>query len=306
MNPSYLQSGYRWLACFTLCLLSLGVEAQDLEPRRWTHMPTGVNVAGLAVGYSFGEVYFNPVLDLQDVDTDIVGGGLLYLRTFGIAGKSARVDMLLPYSSARWEGLLEGEPASTRRRGFGDPRLRLSYLVYGAPAQTLEEFMKSQHSDTVVGVAVSVKFPWGQYYEDRLLNIGSNQWRIRPQVGVTHTRNKWTFELTGSLFWYSDNDDFFGGMKLENDILWAGQGHIIYTFRPGLWASLSTAYGDGADYIVDGEYKDLKVENWLTALSFGVPINRQQGLKFSWVRTRTQRDTGADIDSLTVAWSMMF
>lgn len=306
MQLLHRQTAFCLLAVFAFSLLSANIQAQDLEPRRWTHMPTGINVLGVGVGYNTGDVYFNPVLKLQDVEVELAGAGLVYLRTFGIAEKSARFDFLLPYASARWEGLLEGEPASTRRRGFGDPRIRLSYLLYGGPAQNPKEFMSNAQSNTVVGVAVAVKIPWGQYYGERLINLGSNQWRIRPQLGVTHTRNKWTFELTGSFFWYSDNDDFFGGQHLENDILYAGQAHVIYTFKPGLWASVSTAYGDGADFYVNQVDQDLKVENWLSALSFGIPINRQNGLKFSWIRTRTQNDTGADIDSFNAAWSVIF
>lgn len=306
MHLLHHQTAFRWLTVLLISLLTANVQAQDLEPRRWTHMPTGINVVGVGVGYNTGDVYFNPVLKLQDVEMESSGAGLVYLRTFAVAEKSARFDFLLPYASARWEGLLEGEPASTRRRGFGDPRIRLSYLLYGGPAQNPKEFMTSVQSNTVVGVAVSVKIPWGEYYGERLINLGANQWRIRPQLGVTHTRNKWTFELTGSLFWYSDNNDFFGGQYLENDILYAGQAHVIYTFRPGLWASVSTAYGDGADFYVNRVDKDLKVENWLSAVSFGVPINRQNGLKFSWIRTRTQNDTGADLDSFNMAWSMIF
>ena len=179
-------------------------------------------------------------------------------------------------------------------------------LLYGGPAQTQQEFFKSPKSNTVVGAALSVKIPWGEYYPEKLINLGSNRWVIRPQLGITHTRNKWTYELTGSLFWYGDNDDFYGGKLLENEVLYALQGHVIYTFKPGLWISFSTAYGDGADAFIDDVDKNLRIDNWLTALSFGVPINRQQGLKLSWIRARTQNDKGADLDSISVGWTLVF
>jgi hypothetical protein len=118
-------------------------------------------------------------------------------------------------------------------------------------------------------------------------------------------RGKWTYELTGSVFLYTDNDDFDGN-ELENDPLWALQGHVIYTFRPGLWASVSTAYGDGADVFINGGARNLKTQNWLMSLAVGLPINRQQGVKVAWLSSRTQEFNGSDSDSLLVAWQYIF
>ena len=282
------------------------VLAQDIEPRRWTHMPTGINVVGLGTAYTSGDIFFDPVLELQDVKTEIYGTGLAYIRSFGLAGRSARVDVTVPYATARWSGLLSGEPASTRRHGFGDPRVRFSMLLYGGPALAPSEFASAPKSNTVIGAAVSLTVPWGEYYPEKLINLGSNRWVVRPQLGVTHMRGKWTWELTGSVFLYQDNDDFFDGKRLENDALWALQGHAIYTFRPGFWVSASTAYGNGYDTTIDGVDKNLKVDNWLLALSFGVPINRQQGLKFYWIGARTQNRTGADLDNFGISWTYLF
>jgi hypothetical protein len=57
---------------------------------------------------------------------------------------------------------------------------------------------------------------------------------------------------------------------------------------------------------INGLPKDNKAANWVTAVSVGLPLSRTQGLKFSWLRFRTQADTGSDFDSLIVGWSMMF
>ena len=295
------------LALLLLLLISSPIQAQDTEPRRWTHLPTGINVIGLGLNSTTGDILFDPVLQLEDVESEYWTAGLVYMRTFSMFGKTARFDTTQPYSTARWDGLLEGEPASTRRRGFMDPTFRLSILLYGAPPLSRREFAQAEKSNTVVGAAVAVRAPFGEYQSERLLNLGHNRWTIRPQLGVTHTRNKWTFELTGSFFWYSDNDNFWGGSHLENELLYALQGHLIDNFRPGVWASFSTAYGTGAIATVDDDEKPTtKVENWLNALSFGVPINRQQGLKFTWIRYDTQNSTGANLDSYTVAWTYMF
>ncbi|MGB5486722.1 MAG: transporter [Lysobacterales bacterium] len=280
--------------------------AQDTEPRRWAQLPTGVNFAGVGYGYIDGDIFFDPLLLIEEATFEMHKVGLVYMRTMGVLGKSARLDFTLPYIAGRWEGTVDSEFVNFRRRGPGDARMRFSMLLYGGPAETLQEFAKSEKSNTVVGAAVAVSMPTGKYNSDRLINMGANRWVVRPQLGVTHNRGKWTGELTGSVFIYADNDHFWKDTKLETDPLFALQAHLIYNFRPGLWASLSTAYGWGGEATVNGDAKNNPSGNWLTALSFGFPINRMQGIKIAWIRGRTQKRTGADIDSIALGYSIMF
>jgi hypothetical protein len=292
-------------AILVLCRVNTAV-AQDAEPRRWSQLPTGMNFAGVGYSYTQGDIFFDPLLRIEDATFEMQTAGLSYIRTFAVMDKSARVDVSLPYASGRWEGLVDGEFAQVRRRGPGDARARFSMLLYGGPAETPQEFAKSRKSNTVVGAALAVTIPTGDYNSERLINLGSNQWVIRPQMGVTHSRGKWTGELTGSVFIYADNNHFWKNSKLETDPLFATQAHLIYTFRPGLWTSISTAYGWGGEATVNGDAKKNPAGNWLTALSLGFPINRTQGIKIVWLRGRTQKPTGADIDSLILGYSVMF
>ena len=280
--------------------------AQDTEPRRWSQMPTDVNIAGVGYGYIDGNILFDPLLLIEEATFEMHKAALVYMRTMGVMGKSARLDFTLPYIAGRWEGTVDSEFVHFRRRGPGDARLRFSMLLYGGPAETLQEFAKSEKSNTVVGAAVAVSIPTGKYNSDRLINLGHNRWVIRPQLGVTHSRGKWTGELTGSVFIYADNNHFWKDTQLETDPLFAAQAHLIYTFRPGLWASVSTAYGWGGEGTVNGDAKNNPSGNWLTALSFGFPIDRKQGVKIAWIRGRTQKPTGADIDSIALGYSVMF
>jgi hypothetical protein len=280
--------------------------AQDLEPRRWSQMPTGLNFAGIGIGHTEGDIFFDPVLLIEEATSDLESAGLVYMRSFAIAGKSARIDFSLPYLAGRWEGTVDGDLVQFRRRGFGDPRIRFSMLLYGGPALAPAEFAKSKKSNTVVGAAVAVSMPFGEYSKERLINLGTNRWTIRPQLGVTHTRGKWTGELTGSVFLYGDNNDFWQEASLENDPLLALQAHLIYTFKPGLWASISTAYGWDGEAKVNKVAKNNLAGNWLSALNFGIPIDRRQGVKITLLRGRTQKKTGVDVDSLLFAYSVMF
>jgi hypothetical protein len=280
--------------------------SQDTEPRRWSQMPTGMNFGGFAYGYINGDIAFDPLLLIEDATFEMQRFAVFYMRSLSVFDKSARIDFTLPYVAGRWEGSVDNEFVHFRRRGPGDARMRFSMLLYGGPAETPQEFALSEKSDTVVGAAVSVSMPTGKYNSDRLINLGNNRWVVRPQLGVTHSRGKWTGELTGSVYIYADNEHFWRDTELQTDPLWALQAHLIYTFRPGLWTSIGTAYGWGGEATVNGDAKNNPSGNWLTALSFGFPINRTQGIKLAYIRARTQKLTGADNDSLLLAYSLMF
>ena len=52
---------------FITSVMSLPCRGQDIEPRRWSHLPIGGNFAGAGYAYTTGEIYFDPALRLRDV-----------------------------------------------------------------------------------------------------------------------------------------------------------------------------------------------------------------------------------------------
>lgn len=292
-----------------LFVWTLPGRAQELEPRRWSHLPLGSNVAGAGYVYSTGDIAFDPVLKLEDVEFDLHTVALKYVRTFSGFGRSMRIDLTQGYQEGRWEGLLDGESASTDRSGLNDSIIRLSVNLLGAPPLRGQEFAayrKATPRETIVGTALIVHLPTGRYYSDKLINLGANRFVIRPQLGAVHRSGPWSAELTGGIWFYTENDDFFNGKTLENDPLFGMQAHLVYTFRPGLWLAGGAAFGYGAESTVDGQSKDDHRENLAYGVSFGYPITRQVGVKLSYIGTRTQVDTGADTDSVLGGLSFLW
>ena len=290
--------------CLAYLLLHIAI-AQELEPRRWTHLPVGANFAGAGYAFTNGNIFLDPSLLIEDAEADIHVTALSYLRALDVWGRSGRIDVLVPYSAGRWEGTVDGEFASVRRRGFGDPHVRFAVNLLGSPAQSVEEFARF-NPKTIVGVALDVTTPLGEYRADRLINLGSNRWVFRPQIGVVHNVDKWTFEFTGSAWFFGDNDDYFQGTEREQDPLYALQTHVIYTFRPGLWASLSAGFGDGGDSSIDGVPANNRQSNFLWAASFGFPLDRRHGFKLAFLRGATNKDIGMDYDRLLLAYGYMW
>lgn len=288
-----------WLAL----VMGNTLSAQDLEPRRWTPLPAGTTVVGVTYGHNSGDVGFDPVLEIEDTKVKRDFLVMSYTHFFTLAEKLMRFDALLPLHKAKWDGLLSGELASAERTGLADPHFRLSINLLGAPTSDSKEAI-----NTVVGAAIAVGAPLGEYFEDKLLNLSANRYTIRPQIGVVHTRGPWSYELTGSIFFFTDNDNFFNGNELEQKPFYAAQAHIIRVFKPGVWGSLSAGYGQGGASKVNGVSKDDEREGFISALSLGIPLTDNQGLKFSyiWAKTQTDTESRSKTDTFALGWSIRF
>ncbi|MBT8074416.1 MAG: transporter [Xanthomonadales bacterium] len=295
---------------FILLLIFFGyseaVIAQDLEPRRWSHLPSGLNMVGMGYAYTEADIYFSPFWKIENGDARLNNLGLTAIHSFDLAGKSARISLLLPYVTGRWSGDVDGEFRVVHRRGTGDPRLRLSVNLYGAPALSGAEFAQyreAHRNSTVVGASLAVTLPLGEYIEDRLINIGGNRWSVRPQIGVVHTRGPWSFELTGSAFLFSNNNKFIDNTVFKQKPVYAVQTHVVHSFERGFWASISTGYGIGGQVTVDQTKTTFEVDNWLWAASVGLPVGKSHSVKLAWVSGRTQNLVGRDSDNLVLSWS---
>ncbi|MCZ6855267.1 MAG: hypothetical protein O7G86_15255 [Gammaproteobacteria bacterium] len=119
-----------WVASFW----SVVVSANDVEPRLYSNIPTGINFLSIGYARSHGEVSFDSSVPVADVEGEIDSVVMSYSRGLNIAGKSALLTLAVPYAHVALEGLYLGQPASGRRQGMGDPRIRLVVNFYGAPA----------------------------------------------------------------------------------------------------------------------------------------------------------------------------
>jgi hypothetical protein len=283
--------------------------SQDLEPRRWSHLPVGSNFGGVGYAYTEGDITFNPVLRIEDGTFDLHSTALKYIRAFELLGKSARFDLAQAYQSGTWSGVIDGVPASVERQGWSDTLLRFAVNLYGAPPLAGRDFLEYRQStpcETIVGMGLLVQLPTGEYFNDKLINLGSNRYTITPQFGVVHNRGKWSTEFSASANFYTDNDDFFGGKKLEEDVYLIGQAHLIHTFRPGLWLGASAGFGYGGESTINDVSADDRKFNVGWALSLGIPVNRSFGFKIGYVGIRTRENTGADTDTLAIACSLQW
>ena len=82
--------------------------------------------------------------------------------------------------------------------------------------------------------------PGGRWREvsTKLLNVGTNRWSFKPELGVSKAWGPVTLELIPAITFFTNNDDFFNGKTLEQDPIYSVQAQLIHEFFPALWAAL--------------------------------------------------------------------
>ena len=281
-------------------LAASSARAQDIEPRQYANTPVGINFLISGYAYTQGGLAFDSALPVTRPDLDTNSAVLGFARSLDFWGRSGKVDFVAPYTWLSGSAQLNGEPVSRTVSGFSDPRFRLSVNLYGAPSLTMTEF-PAFHQDLIVGAALQVSVPWGQYDDTRLVNIGTNRWFFKPSLGVSKAVGPWILEGTAAVTFYTDNNDFFRGQTREQDPLYGAEAHVIRSFSRGVWGSLDATYFTGGSTTIDGTAKRDLQRNWRFGATLAIPVNKRNSVKLygsSGVAART----GNDYDLLGVAW----
>lgn len=290
----------KYVAAFALALSGAPGHAQDLEPRSLASAPVGMNILLVAYGYSFGNVLLDPALPVEDARAglNIISGA--YVRAIDVFGLSGKLDVIAPFTWGTWEGELEGQDTSTARTGFGDPRVRMSVNFVGAPALRGGDFI-AYRQKTVVGASLQIRVPLGQYDPAKLINLGSNRWTFRTQVGVSQRAGSWVIESYLAVWFFTENTNVFGGGTLSQKPIVAIKGHVAYIFRPGLWAALDAGFGTGGATTVNETEKGELQENFRLGATLAIPLAMHHALKLAAVTGVTTR-IGADFDTIVLAY----
>jgi hypothetical protein len=209
------------ITCFLLT--SSHAYAQELEPRAYGNAPVGLNFLIMGYGYSEGGVVVDPSIPLTNASIDIHSTVVAYARSVDIWGRSGKFDVTLPHASLSGTADFAGQLREREVSGLGDPRIRISINLQGAPATSLQEIARYRQ-DLIVGASLQVWVPVGQYDSDKLVNIGTHRWAVKPELGISKASGLWTLELAGAVAFYQDNDNFLDGQTREQDPIYSVQG----------------------------------------------------------------------------------
>jgi hypothetical protein len=292
-------------AALALPLAAGSVAAQELEPRALQNLPIGVSFAVLASGYSRGNLLFDPTVPIEDAQADVWSVAVGFMRAINVFGLSGRIGAVVPFVTGQWAGTVAGIDTATSRTGMADPRITLAVNFLGAPALTLAE-MRGYRQTTVAGLQFTVVLPIGQYYPERLINLGTNRWGFASRLGISHSiGRRWVVEAYAGATFFTANSDFYGGTRFTQDPFLEAQAHAVYAIRyPDIWVAASVGYGWGAASTVDSVPKD-PLQNVRASAMVRLPIARQHALKLVYITGITTK-LGADFDTFQVAYTYTF
>ena len=214
----------------------------------------------------------------------------------------AKVKAMLPWSSGHWDGFVEGEFRTRDASGFADARLGLDVLLVGAPVLEPANF-SSYEQKSVVGLRFDLVMPTGEYDPLKSINLGSNRWAFHSELGWSKAIGKWTLEVAGGFWVYTDNRDFYGGNTLAQDPFFVAKVNFIRSVRPGLWWAVGTGYGQGGQTFVNGLPRDTKQKNWRLTAMVVFPLSPTQGLSLTVASGRTFQ-AGPDFDVVALAYQI--
>jgi len=276
------------------------VNAQDLEPRAYTNVPVGLNFLVAGYTYSSGGVLFDPTVPLDNAHINIHGSVFAYARSIKVGGMSGKIDMIVPYAWLSGTADFQGEQVSREVSGLADTRVRMSVNFIGAPAMPLSGF-KDYKQDLVVGASLQICLPLSQYDPDKLVNIGTNRFSFKPELGLSKTLGQLQLELTGGATFYTVNNDFYQGKTRSQDPIGSLQGHVEYNFKRGIWAAIDGTYYWGGRATLDGvEGNDLQ-KNTRLGCTLALPVSLHQSLKLNF-STGVSTRTGSDFDLVGILW----
>ncbi len=281
-------------------------EAQDLEPRFLSALPTRGNFAIVSYGYSYGNILLDNTLPIENLQSSLNNIVVGYARSFRLFGRLAKFDAIIPYSFAHFSGEVSQIDTSTNRNGFGDPLFRISVILIGTRAMKADEFFKTPQKNFNLGVQLRIRPPLGQYYPDKLLNLGANRWAFKLGLAASYSfKKKLILEGHFISWFFTANNNFYNGSVVKQEPMISGQFHISYVFKPGIWLAVSLGTGGLGKTTLNGVDQENTQKNSRFGAAFAFRINKHHALKIAYTSGFSTR-YGADFNTMLVAYQFMW
>jgi len=302
--PQVFDGGNRTLTAALLAVFCAAAPfgfGQDLAPRAYVITPVGSSA--ITAGYTFntGSVFVDPSVPIQDFRVHFQTQTISYFYAFGVRGHSANIALVAPYAVANAQATVVGTQQKVYRSGIADSRVRFSLNLWGGPAMSTKDF-RSWHEKGLMGVSITAIVPTGQYDPARLVNIGSNRWAFKPEIGFSRRWQRLVLEAYAGAWLYAPNNFYFPGDARRTQLpIGAGEAHLNYYAKPRLWVSLDGNFWTGGRSILNGNDNGGEQRNSRAGITVALPATRSQTFKFSYSRG-TYVTIGGDYQTVSAAW----
>jgi hypothetical protein len=276
--------------------------AQDLDPRAYGKVPINATTVITGIALSSGEVVTEPTLQIKNIKANVQTASIGVAHSFSFFGLTSQLLVAIPYSWAKVTGDVVDTPEKVTRSGFSDMRARFSVLFLGAPAISAKEFINSKRN-TILGASINVIAPTGEFFADKLINLGTNRWSFRPELAISQPIGKrLLLDFYTGVWIFTNNNNFFPGESLRTqNPLGTVQAHISYNINPLFWLALDTTYYVGGNSYVNGQSNDNRQSNSRIGITASVPTGNGSSLRLA-ASTGAIVRAGQNFDTFSIGW----
>jgi len=258
--------------------------AQFTDPRTYENTPVGTNQLELSYTYAHANSSIDTSLVITGAQFSVNQGTINYTRYFGFLHRLMWLEAGIPVAGLG--GSISGTNIQGSTTGAGDSSYALAVLLKGGPARSVVQF-EGYKPTTTLGVRLTITAPTGLYHPIKILNLGSDRWSFKPEIGFSHPfgpKQKWDFDAHVNVYCYTDNTSYHGREILRQQPLPGLEGHISYSFNDSFWASLDTRYSFRGNTFVDGVTQNNAQQNFILGGEMNISLNSRNSLIFEFAK----------------------
>jgi len=281
---------------------------QDLAPRAYIITPIHSNAVTLTYSLFDGNIIFEGTVPITGATARLNVSVFNFSHSLNFFGRNANVLVSLPYGVGNFRGQVVGAETLAHRSGLMPASVRFSVNLKGGPSMNVQEF-RNWSQKTILGVSLKFVPLAGQYDPTKLINLGTNRWAFKPELGYSRRWGHWVLDGYGGAWFYTTNPEFFShnqfspgtNTQSENPI-GSFEGHLSYDFKPRLWISLDANYWFGGATSLNGVQSPGTLQrNSRVGLTASLPLSRHQSMKISY-NNGAYIQYGGNFQNISVAW----
>ncbi|RPD39139.1 transporter [Chitinophaga barathri] len=277
-------------------------QAVPTEPRAYLNVPKGTQ--SLGAYYTYADANFPSLQNSHYLNESGIHNNIVFTRFasfFSVGGKTAGVNVMLPYTFV--DGNIPNLGLKGSNAGFGDISVTIGSNIIGAPSLTLPEFVKYKQK-TILSWSLQFTGPTGKYDTTAVLNIGTNHWIFKPELGLSQAFGKgFIWDFYPSVMFTTPNRMIKNGHKETTKPIMGLDTHISYSFTPAIWASADFFSQFGGETAVDGTDQDDRQATIKVGATVKGMLKRRHLFGLAFMKT-VHEDQGADV--LAVTFSYMY
>jgi hypothetical protein len=124
---------------------------------------------------------------------------------------------------------------------------------------------------------------------------------FKPQWGFSRYLKSWIFETYISTYFFTVNNDFFGGSVLKQNPLGVIKLHAIKSFPKRWWISMGAGYGLGGRTYIDGDEKDTRISTFIFGLIIAAPIKQNHTVRLIF-SSGVRLERGSDFNGVALSY----